>query len=252
MNRNRYRNQRETDRIRALGGSLRRSNMSLSLTSPKEVEAILAKALSGCALSPLRALAKHYGVDIRLVPTVALTGKATKSSSNLRALVANDGRTLWCGRGAQYHQVWALAHCLAHAIQWRTASARQIHPRFHVSGLEARFWSATPLTASKGLRQGRALRQEFEAHILTASVLAECYGNDRRLEFEFAAMAKARKDLDCLSHLGRIDRSFGLQLAKRLSRFWQEIGSAPELPSAAHLRSGPLRSHDAIPYLVVP
>lgn len=248
----RFRKPRETDRSGWLGGSLRRLNMSLSLTSSKEVEAILAKALSGCALAPLRALAKRYGVDIRFVPTVALSGSAAKSAASLKALVTNDGRTLSCARGAQYHQVWALAHCLAHTIQWRTTSARQIHPRFHVSGFEARLWSATPLTASKGSRQGRALRQEFEAHILTASVLAECYGNDRKLDFEFAAMAKARKDLDCLSHLGRIDRSFGRQLTKRLNRFWQEIGSAPDLPGAAHIRSRPLRSHNAIPYLVVP
>jgi hypothetical protein len=231
---------------------LRRSNISLLLTSPKEVEAILAKALSGCSLPPLRVLAKQYGVAIRLVSTVPLDRETARKLANLSALVANDGRTLWVGRGAPYHQVWAVAHCLAHTIQWRTTSPRQLHPRFHISGLEARFWSATPLNVSRGARQGRALRQEFEAHILTASILAACYGDDRRPEFEFAAMAKARKDLDCLSHLGKIDRSFGRQLAKRLSRFWHEIGSAPDLPIPAHLRAGPQRSHDAIPYLIVP
>jgi hypothetical protein len=220
-------------------------------TSILRADATLRAALAGLSFDVLQNFAEGAGIKLVLRRHVGPPTKLRRALKGRKVLALNDGRTISIGLAPTFHQIWAAAHCLAHILQWRSPTKSHYSNKFKVGALEARYWSHIPLSNLQGTRFRRALRQEFEAHLLTASILVACYGDERRLPFEAASMTKAYADLHWLGMSS--DSGFPAQrsILRELKEFCDEQGEAPTLARVP--RNRPMqRTNKMIPYLVVP
>ena len=208
---------------------------------------LLKSALEGCDLRRVVVVLERLGGSLVFRNRIVWRHR-TKDQG--RALARTNGRRIEMRRdGAPEHSmVWAAAHCLAHMIQWQSATPRDIHPDFRVARDEARHWSTTPLETVAGRELDRAIRQELEAHLLTAAILQLCMSPDRRGQLEEAAMAKARDDLVLLAMGRRTASPRSVRIFRAVRRFRRTVRGWPTLRQQRMLK--PVRGR-FVPYLLV-